>query len=136
LLDVLVMANKHIVVWIDHSHAKVFDLDEESLRAEMISAPPHHDVHHRDAGRRPTSDHHYYANVAKALTGAEAILVVGPGSAKLELFRHLHRHHAELEHKVVGLETVDHPTDRQVAAYAREYFHRVAKVPHSVRQIV
>ncbi len=48
--------------------------------------------------------------------------MVGPAKAKLELIRYLHKHAHALGTKVVGVETVDHPTDGQLVAYARTYF--------------
>lgn len=30
--------------------------------------------------------------------------------------------------KIVGVETVDHPTDAQVLAYAKTYFNRIDKM--------
>jgi stalled ribosome rescue protein Dom34 len=58
----------------------------------------------------------------KLLEGAREILVVGPGTAKLELIKYIHRHHRDLEARVVGVETVDHPSDGQLLGYARHYF--------------
>jgi hypothetical protein len=52
-------------------------------------------------------------------------LIVGPGSAKLELMKHANKHDHLTAEKVVGIETVDHPTDGQLLAYAKKYFHRV-----------
>jgi len=60
--------------------------------------------------------------VVELLQGAHEILVVGPGSAKLELIRHIHKHDHVMEPKVMGVETVDHPSDGQLVAYARKYF--------------
>jgi hypothetical protein len=34
----------------------------------------------------------------------------------------LHEHDRALERKIVGIETVDHPTDGQIIAYAKKYF--------------
>jgi hypothetical protein len=34
----------------------------------------------------------------------------------------LHAHHHSLEANVVGVETVDHPTDGQLVAHAKKYF--------------
>ena len=67
----------------------------------------------------------FFEEVAKALGESEEILVLGPSTAKLELMRYMHKHHAATEKKIVGVETVDHPTDRQVVAYARHYFEVV-----------
>ena len=47
---------------------------------------------------------------------------MGPGNAKLELVRHLDRHQPAVGEKVLGVETVDHPTDAQLVVYARKYF--------------
>ncbi len=58
----------------------------------------------------------------KPLDGATEILIVGPGHAKLELIKHIHSHDHGVVDKVVGVETVDHPSDAQLVAYARKYF--------------
>jgi hypothetical protein len=91
-----------------------------------VLAPKHH-VHRHPKGRGEPREHpddakRFFAEVAKALDGVDAILIVGPSSAKLELFRHLHKHEGRLEQKVVGIETVDHPTDGQIVAMARIAF--------------
>ena len=56
------------------------------------------------------------------LAEAAEVLVVGPGVAKLEFIKHVAKHEHALEPKIVGVETVDHPTDGQLVAYARRYF--------------
>ena len=48
--------------------------------------------------------------------------MLGPSTAKLELIEHVHKHDPALEPKIVGVETVDHPTDRQLVAFVRRYF--------------
>jgi hypothetical protein len=58
------------------------------------------------------------------LEGAEEVLVVGPSAAKLEFMRYVHKHDQATEAKIVGIETVDHPTDGQLVAYANQYFKR------------
>jgi hypothetical protein len=47
---------------------------------------------------------------------------MGPGTAKLQLLRYLHEHEREIERRVVGIETVDHPSDRQLVAHVRRYY--------------
>ena len=69
----------------------------------------------------PADAAHFYHEVAQALEGAEEILVVGPATAKLEL-KHLHKHDHTLAPKIIGVETVDHPTDGQLLKYVRGYF--------------
>jgi hypothetical protein len=55
--------------------------------------------------------------------GAE-ILVLGPGSAKLELIKWVHEHEKRLVSKIIGVETADHPHDRQIVAHARVAFDK------------
>lgn len=50
------------------------------------------------------------------------MLIVGPASAKLQLVKHIHAHDPGMVDKIMGVETVDHPSDGQVVAYARKYF--------------
>jgi hypothetical protein len=47
---------------------------------------------------------------------------VGPAHAKLNLIKHMHSHDQAMIDKVIGVETVDHPTDAQLLVYARKYF--------------
>ena len=56
------------------------------------------------------------------MKGATEILIVGPGHAKLELIKHIHSHDQGVSDKVIGVETVDHPSDAQLVAFARKYF--------------
>lgn len=50
---------------------------------------------------------------------------MGPSTAKLAFLKFVHKSDHTLEPKIVGVETVDHPTDRQLVAYANTYFKRV-----------
>ena len=43
--------------------------------------------------------------------------------AKTELVKHIHHHDPKLMNVIVGVETVDHPSDAQLVAYARKYFN-------------
>jgi hypothetical protein len=48
---------------------------------------------------------------------------VGPGSAKIELLEHVQKHSLGLVRRIVGIKPMDHPTDGQIVAFARRYFH-------------
>jgi hypothetical protein len=62
----------------------------------------------------------YYDAVIASLRGAESILILGPGEAKGELQRRLAKD--RLGGRVVGVETADKMTDRQVEARVRGFF--------------
>lgn len=116
----------HAVVWLDHSEARVFRFVGED-QIEKLDLHSHHHGHlhnrHNVSGRREL-DQSYLRAVVEAVKDAEEFLVVGPGSAKLELVREIHKRHPEIEPRMVGVETVDHPTDGQLLAFARKYFRK------------
>ncbi len=119
------MTHYHAVVWLDHAEARVFQFNKDDVEKFMVHGHKHH-LHHKAAsvmgsGREP-ADAAFYAEICRALDGSSEILVLGPGAAKLELIRHAHKHQPALEAKILGVETVDHPSDGQIVAYARKYF--------------
>ena len=62
----------------------------------------------------------YYNAVIACIRDAESILIFGPGEAKGELKKRLERN--KLGGRIVGIETIDRMTDRQIAAKVRQYF--------------
>jgi hypothetical protein len=62
----------------------------------------------------------YYNAVIACIRDAESILILGPGEAKGELKKRLVRN--KLDGRIVGIETIDRMTDRQIAAKGRRYF--------------
>ena len=120
------MSHYHALVWIDHKEAHVMHISPDDVEKSIIHPhQPHHKLHSRvgtlGSGRTPESQD-YYHQVAEALGGASEILVVGPAHTKLQLIKHIASHHPAMVDKVVGVETVDHPSDGQLVAYARKYF--------------
>ena len=62
----------------------------------------------------------YYDAVIACIRDADSILIFGPGEAKGELEKRLAS--KGLSGRVVGVETVDKMTDRQIAAKVRQHF--------------
>ena len=127
------IVTKHVAVWLDHKQARVFSFHPETFDEATVAAPPHNDHHKHTRGQEGLKEHpedtkRFYHDLVAALQGAEELLIVGPGAAKLEFFRYVHQHDHALEAKVVGIETVDHPTDGQVVAYAKKYFKRTDRM--------
>jgi stalled ribosome rescue protein Dom34 len=120
------MSHFHAVVWLDHRQAHVMHISPDDVEKSVVHpAQPHLNLHHKSgeigSGRQP-EDQAYYHAIVEALAGAHEILVVGPAQAKLQLIRHIHHHDPAMADKIVGVETVDHPTDGQLVAHARSYF--------------
>lgn len=119
--------NKYFAVWIDHKEARLFPIQPGKVEETTVTAPAKN-IHHKHLkGEEGTQGHpndakRFFHDVGLALEGADQILVVGPSTAKLELVRYLREHNHLLEAKIVGVETVDHPTDGQLVAHAKKYF--------------
>ena len=116
----------HAVIWIDHKEARVFHVHPATADSTTILAPQHH-IHRHPKGRgeereHPDDAHRFFASVAKTLDSVDALLIVGPSSAKLEFFRYLNEHDRQLESKVVAVESADHPADGEIVARARACF--------------
>ena len=62
----------------------------------------------------------YYDAVIACIRDAESILIFGPGEPKGELKERLERNN--LGGRIVGIETVDKMTDRQIASKVRRHF--------------
>jgi stalled ribosome rescue protein Dom34 len=124
--------SKQIAVWIDHQEARIFAVHVDQVDEEVVLAPhPIHHTHTRDsrsAKGHPEDDKRFFREVVSSLEGVEQVLIVGPSTAKLDLLRYIEKHDHALGPKVVGVETVDHPTDKQLAAYAKSYFKRIDRM--------
>jgi hypothetical protein len=121
---------KHAIVWVDQKEARILAASSgaEQPSVTSVAAPgPHAHRHPKDQEVRvrnhPDDQQRFFHAVCQALEGAEQILIVGPAQAKLHLLRYMHAHAQAIESRVVGVETLDHPTDAQLAAYERTYFH-------------
>lgn len=120
------MSHYHAVVWLDHSEAHVMHVSPDDVEKSVVHpTKPHLHLHAKSGtigSGRQAEDQGYYHAIVEGLKGAQEILVVGPAQAKLQLIKHIHAHDPAMVDKIVGVETVDHPSDAQLVAHARRYF--------------
>ena len=119
----------HAVVWIDHHSAQVLQFDAEHVQAQKVKSHTHHTAQH---GSDVRTQHEFFAQVCDALAGIQEVLVVGPKTGIADYQHYLNKHRGETASHVVGYETVDHPTEKQLVAMARKYFlkfDRMSGVP-------
>ena len=123
-------------MWLDHSQARIIAFSRDNAdkankagkadKAVIIHAPNRreHQHHKADAvGSGRASEHPEYCNaIVEKIRSVKEWLVVGPANAKLAFVKHIHKAHHDLNDHLIGVETVDHPTDGQLLAYARKYF--------------
>ena len=116
----------HAIVWIDHREARIFHFNRlESDRIVLKPHDPARHIHHKAnsiGSGHAAEDQEFLHHVANAIEDAQFVLITGPANAKTELVKHIHRHAPKIIEKIVGIETVDHPTDGALLDHARRYF--------------
>jgi hypothetical protein len=125
--------HSHAVVWIDHHEARIFHFNAEDVdRLLLHPHNPTRHIHHKAnsiGSGHAAEDHEFLQHVAQGIGGAKAVLITGPANAKTELVKHIGNHVPSLKAAIVGVETLDHPTDGELVAYARRYFHADHQMP-------
>lgn len=109
----------HALVWLDHHNAKVLQFSPEEVRSETVKAHKHYTRQHGSAVR---SEHEFFAEVCAAMEGIAEVLVVGSSTAQSDFKHYLEKHRPQQVKQVVGYQTVDHPSDNQLVAMARQFF--------------
>jgi hypothetical protein len=130
---------KNIGLWIDHKKATIVIQSEEGEDIQKIESGVGRHVKYRGAShpKSPYSAQYqqgddqldnkfmvhlnkFYDQVIALIRDSEAVLIIGPGEAKSELKKRLA--HEKVRSQVVGIETADKMTDRQIAAKVRRHF--------------
>ena len=118
-------------LWIDHRKAVIVFVDGKDTETKLISSDI--EEHQRQSGvsmpaddvrQRELTGHlnSFYGDVVACIREAESILILGPGEAKGELKKRLEKDN--LGRRVVGLETSDKMTDKQIVAVVRGHFNQ------------
>ena len=121
-----------VAIWLDHREARVFHIHPENSDEATFLAPSEKTHHKHPRGQENEKAHpddakRFFHDIARSLDGNDSILVVGPSTAKLDFLRYLHTHEQAVERMIAGIETVDHPSDKQLVAFAKTYFGLPAK---------
>jgi stalled ribosome rescue protein Dom34 len=116
----------HAVVCIDHAEALVYEFAESDVMEHRIQAKDRDGNIHHKAGSMGSGHAHdsksYLTAVADALQPFHEILIVGHGTAKDEFASFIRDHVPALAPRIMGVETVDHPTRGEILAFARKFF--------------
>jgi stalled ribosome rescue protein Dom34 len=114
------------VVWMDYQEAKLFKLAPDEQQKHHIKLHVH--KHYKHPHGKQESHHHpdaekWFHEIADELKAdATEILIIGAGEAKGLFKTFLERKYVPLGKVVVGVETVDHPTEPQLLAQTRKFF--------------
>ena len=136
---------KEVGLWIDHRKAVIVSVTDKGEETILIISDMEKHVRYSGAAQEDSAEdqrdarftghlNKYYDRVISCVRDAESILIFGPGEAKVELEKRLEKE--SLGERVVGIETVDKMTDRQIAARVRQQFskrkRRIKKTPKSL----
>ena len=123
------MSEVHAIVWLDHREARIASFSLGSSRViEVHSHNPERRIHTKAqeiGSGKAADDHRMFDEIADSLADLREVLVAGPGNAKTAFVTYVKTRHAELAKRIVGVETLDHPTDGQLLAYARTSFNAI-----------
>ena len=111
----------HAVVLIDHNQAQVLQFDAEHVQAQKVKAHNHYTKQH---GSQVRSEHEFFGHVCDALEDVAEVLVTGSKTALADFKHYADKHRPQTAQRVVGYEAVDHPSEHQLIALARQYFLR------------
>ena len=122
---------KEVGLWIDHRKTIIVSVTDKGEETSTIKSDMEQHVRYSGAAQEDSAEdqrdtrftghlNQYYDHVVSCIRDAESILIFGPGEAKVELEKRLERE--SLSGRIVGIETVDKMTDRQIAARVRQRF--------------
>ena len=123
--------NHRVGIWLDHKKAVIVsassgEVTVKTLESE-VGSHPRYSGPQDGGGEKKYEERHdqhldrYYDEVISQLGQPEAILIFGPGEAKLQLKERLSRSKA-LSERLVGIETTDKLTDPQIVAKVKEQY--------------
>jgi hypothetical protein len=113
------MSLYHAVAFVDHRSADILQFGSEHVVEKQVHqhlkfTPEHH------SGVR--TEHEFFGQVCDAFEGIAEVLVTG-GHTGLADFRHyVDKHRPLTAARIVGYQVVDHPTENQLVALARQHF--------------
>jgi stalled ribosome rescue protein Dom34 len=123
--------NHKVGIWIDHKKAVIVSVStggvtSKTLESEVgshgrFSGPQEGGGEKKYEDRYGEHLDQYYDQVISELGQPEALLIFGPGEAKMQLKDRLSRSKA-LSESIVGVETSDKLTDPQIVAKVKEHY--------------
>jgi hypothetical protein len=124
---------KEVGLWIDRRRASIVTMKNGDLQMQQVNSDIEKqirfsggalDISEEDIVERRLENHlkRYYDEVIANIQDAEAILIFGPGEAKIELKKRIDG--KSFIGKKVYIETEDKMTDRQITAKVKKHFSK------------
>lgn len=115
----------YYALWVTHDAATIFKFSATGVdekKVEAASSASHHPGNPRD--QKDKGYDAFYHKIAKDLTDAKEVMIMGPGVAKDEFRHHCEKHHhPNLAKAIVGTETfTSHPSKSEMLKKAKTFF--------------
>ena len=126
-------------MWIDHREANIVFLSQAGEKTQQIKSNVEKQLRRSgdspangrfETQMMPASDRrergymghlaNYYEEVLSAVRAADSVFIFGPGKTKGELRKHFYKQHCF--ERIVGFETADRMTKRQVSKKVRDFY--------------
>jgi hypothetical protein len=123
--------SQKVGIWIDHRRAIIVSTSANHVTARTleseVEAHPRYSGQGDSGGEKQYEERHsqqldrYYDDVIDQIGLPDALLILGPGEAKVELTERLSRS-KEFAARSVAIETADKLTEAQIVAKVKEHF--------------
>ena len=123
--------SKEVGVWIDHKKAVIVSIAAGEVTTRTLTSDvgghPHYSSSQEGGGEKKYEQRHaeqldrYYDDVIGQMGKPDALLLFGPGEAKLQLNERLGRSHV-LSESLVAVETTDKLTEPQIVAKVKDHY--------------
>lgn len=119
------MPLSNAVVRLGQHQAEVVEFDASHVSAHHLGEHTHYTRQHNSGVR---TEHEFHSEVCQSLAGIPQVLITGSHTG-LAAFRHyVEKHRPALQPQIVGWEIVDHPSEKQLVAFARDYLAKHARM--------
>lgn len=116
------MSLTRAVIRIDHHIAQIVEFDTSHTESHKVKAHAHYTRQHGSAVR---SEHEFFAEVCIALANIPELLITGSHQAQADFRHYVEKHRSGMLKQIVGWETVDAPSEAQLAALAKQHFLKI-----------
>jgi hypothetical protein len=111
--------SRQAVVWLDHHHADIWQLDTSPPQSQHVKAHEHPTPQH---GSEVRAMHEFFAEVCNVLDGNGSVLVTGSKTALADFRHYADKHRPQTATRIAAYDVVDHPTENQLTSLGRKFF--------------
>ena len=118
------MSSTHAAVFLDHAHARILQFDAEHREAHQVRSHLHPTAQH---GSDVRAVHEFFGHVCDSIDAVAEALVLGSRHGIADFERYVAKHRPATAQRIAGYDVVDHPTENQLVAQARQFFVQRAR---------